>query len=1015
MGSTDILEPAKNLIDLLQSQNLCKENEDTGIENIDDPFQIFNIKNNYIDPDDFKDEIGNDTQHSLKIIHINIHSLADKFDRLKILLTKIKSQIDIILLCETFLNENNSENYNLKGYNFIYKNRSNRTKGGVGMYIKNYINYKLRDDISIFEEGIFESIFIETTNKNQEAIIGEIYRIPNTNEKDSIDKYEKIISKTSNINKLTIIGTDQNFDYLKIDQHKTTQELLDAFFINTFIPTIVKPTRITHSTATLIDNIYVKCNVSNNITSGIIMTDLSDHLPIFTCIGTSKPDKKSPHKTKTRQINETAINNIKYHLKQINWTQLHDMDTNKAFEFFIETLNNILDTYAPEREITVKPNNMIREKWMTKGLLKSSKTCEKLYKSAINLPKTNQKHLEYIKYRNLYNKIRRLAKSQYYGKLLNESRNDIKETWKIMKNAMNKTTDKTSTIQTIKHKDKTWDTESDIANAFCDYFTNVGLSFAQKISKSKKDYTQFMGNATPNSIFLNPTDTEEILNIFKNLKPKTSSGHDNINAKLLKEIQQEIKDPLCTLLNKSLENGIFPNIFKIAEVIPIYKNKGKEKVENYRPISLLPTISKILEKIIHKRIYKFLQKHKTLYNSQYGFRPEHSTVNAITEYTIQLIENLENKKHTLSTYLDLSKAFDTIDHSILLNKLKHYGIRGNCLTWLTSYLTNRTQYVKINKTKSGTQKVICGVPQGSVLGPLLFIIYTNDIPNLLKQTHTILFADDTTIYASDTNLNSLYNKVNHDLEILCDWFKANKLSLNIAKTNYMLFTNTPSSQHNPQQNFIKIGNDTITRQQQVKFLGITIDDKLDWHGQIHACKNKISKTLYCLRSLKNTLPKQHLRTLYQTLIQPHLEYGIEIWGATHETHINKLNIIQKKAIRVITNAKYNQHTLPLFRELKLLKLKDLHQLKLGKFMYKATHNQLPLPLQPYFPQNTEIHSYSTRQSSSTHIRHRRTAIASIQINYKGPEHWNVLSNDIKEAKTLKLLTQKLKRNLINKY
>ena len=188
---------------------------------------------------------------------------------------------------------------------------------------------------------------------------------------------------------------------------------------------------------------------------------------------------------------------------------------------------------------------------------------------------------------------------------------------------MNKTTDKSSNIQTIKHKDTSWDTETGIANAFCDYFTNVGPSYAQNIPTSKKHCTQYMGNSNPNTLFINPTDTQEILNIIKNMKPKTSSGHDNINAKLLKEVQNEIKEPLCVLMNKSLANGIFPNIFKIAEVIPIYKNKSKDKIENYRPISLLPTISKILEKLIHKRIYNFLQKHKVLYSGPCDQQPPH--------------------------------------------------------------------------------------------------------------------------------------------------------------------------------------------------------------------------------------------------------------------------------------------------------------------------------------------------------------------------------------------------------
>jgi hypothetical protein len=255
------------------------------------------------------------------------------------------------------------------------------------------------------------------------------------------------------------------------------------------------------------------------------------------------------------------------------------MDTDNAFEYLIETLINIIDTYAPEKVITIKASNIIREKWMSKGLLKSSKKCEKLFRKVIKLPKTNQLYLEYIKYRNIYNKLRRVEKSQYYGKLVTYSRNDIKNTWKIMKKAMNKTTDKPSNIQPIKHKDTSWDNETGIANAFCDYLTNVGPSYAKNIPTSKKHYTQYMGNTNPNTLFIKPTDTQEILNIIKNMKPKTSSGHDNINAKMLQEVQHEIKEPLCVLMNKSPVNGIFPNIFKIAEVIPIYKTKVKQNLK----------------------------------------------------------------------------------------------------------------------------------------------------------------------------------------------------------------------------------------------------------------------------------------------------------------------------------------------------------------------------------------------------------------------------------------------------
>ena len=231
---------------------------------------------------------------------------------------------------------------------------------------------------------------------------------------------------------------------------------------------------------------------------------------------------------------------------------------------------------------------------------------------------------------------------------------------------------------------------------------------------------------------------------------------------------------------------------KMAEVILIYKNKNVEQYTNYRPISLLPSLSKIMEKVIYKRVYNFLNLNKLFYPSQYGFRPKCSTTHAIAQLTAHILEALDNKKHTIGVFLDLSKAFDTINHETLLHKLHHYGIRGLALEWFRSYLSGRKQYVHFNGMDSDTEDVTCGVPQGSVLGPLLFIIYTNDLPNALRDSGCILFADDTTLFQSLQDINMIINNLSQELEKLTDWFRANKLSLNINKTNYIIFTNTPN-------------------------------------------------------------------------------------------------------------------------------------------------------------------------------------------------------------------------------
>jgi len=1000
MDST--FDPKTNLVELLNNM----ENETIN------PLQLMKISNKYYDSNSLSGQIKTLNKCKLKTIHLNIHSLPDKFDKLKLLLISTKLDPDVILLCETFLNNNNENLYQLNGYQFISKSRVRKACGGVAMYIKNELNFKIRNDLSPHVEGTFESILIETINENKRYIIGEIYRPPNTNEQLSINYYEETLNNIQNTNMEAVIGTDQNFCYLKINQNLKIQGLLNTFFNNNFTPTIIMPTRITHNTATLIDNLYLKTKPHNTIKSGLIISDISDHLPIFLCVGSQNLRSKQPKTIITRQMNDEKLGQIKNELSQLDWNEVHNMNTNEAHNHFINKLNEITDNIAPEKEIIISRKHSIKEKWMTKGLLQSALKKEYLYKKVMYKPHNNPQYLNYIKYRNLFYKLKRITKSKFYADQIEENKNDMKNTWKIMKTAMNKLNDKSHIPQLLNYKNEVLSNDKDISTAFCDFFTNIGPAYANKIPKSKKQHEHYMKLKAKNSIFLYPTDPDEIDKIIMNLKPKSSSGHDNINAKFIKYLKDELKVPISILANKSLTEGLFPETYKLAEVVPIHKNKSKDDINNYRPISLLPTVSKILEKLLHKRVYKFLIKNKILYNSQYGFRPNHSTNNAITELITDVTNNLEEKSNSLSIFLDLSKAFDTIDHKILLKKLSSYGIRGPCYKWFESYLLNRSQYVRINKTKSTIKEVTCGVPQGSVLGPLLFIIYTNDLPNSLTHTHAILFADDTTIYTKSKNLNELYNIVNSDLQNLYDWFNANKLSLNISKTNYMLFTNHDIPDITIQNLEIKIGAQVIERKKNLKFLGVQIDENLNWHEHITNTMNKVAKTSYSIKMVKNILPKQNLKTLYQTLILPHLDYGILFWGGTHESHINKLVIQQKKIIRMITNSKYNDHTDPLFKGLKLLKLKEIHKLNAAKLMYKVSKYELPEPLIKLYSLNSTLHVHNTRQINNPHVRYRRTQLAARQINHFGPKVWHQVPNNLKSIQNIKLFTKHYKKYLL---
>ena len=380
-------------------------------------------------------------------------------------------------------------------------------------------------------------------------------------------------------------------------------------------------------------------------------------------------------------------------------------------------------------------------------------------------------------------------------------------------------------------------------------------------------------------------------------------GPDNISQKILKTTIWNILTPLTNIINATLSTGIFPDKLKLAKVVPIYKNGTKDNPSNYRPISILSCLSKIFERILYGRLYKFLHKNSFFTNSQYGFLKNRSTEDAILELQNTIIDNITNNTTSSALFLDLSKAFDTINHSILLNKLNYYGVRGIALSLFTNYLQNRAQYVEINSTKSTLLSITTGVPQGSILGPLLFLIYVNDLP-LSVTSPIILFADDTSVIIKAKSSTTLHNEISNTLSIMEDWFAANKLSINANKSKLMLFsqyniTNIP---------IISIANNNIEQVKNFKLLGIIINDRLSWKTHITYISNKILKVIYIIRSIKTIVSNKTLCTIYTALIQPHLLYGIISWYDPNNKQTNRINILQKKVIRLITNSKYNSHT-----------------------------------------------------------------------------------------------------------
>ncbi len=316
---------------------------------------------------------------------------------------------------------------------------------------------------------------------------------------------------------------------------------------------------------------------------------------------------------------------------------------------------------------------------------------------------------------------------------------------------------------------------------------NVGPNFASNIKTKSNDIYDYLKNKNGKSMFLNPVDGNEVIRTVNKCSNKTSTDCDELSMNIVKHIIHEVVEPFSYICNLSFETSTFPDQMKKAKVTPIFKAGNKREFTNYRPVSLLPQFSKIIEKLFDVRLQKFIDKHNLLNNGQYGFRSNCSTSFALMELIEEICNNLDNKKLTVGVFIDLKKAFDTIDHNLLLQKLDFYGIRGATNDWVKSYLTNRKQFVQVDGHSSDLLDIICGVPQGSVLGPKLFILYINDLCNVSSLVKYVLFADDTNIFKSGDNLQSLCIEISNELNKISVWFNVNKLSLNVSKTHFMVF------------------------------------------------------------------------------------------------------------------------------------------------------------------------------------------------------------------------------------
>ena len=463
------------------------------------------------------------------------------------------------------------------------------------------------------------------------------------------------------------------------------------------------------------------------------------------------------------------------------------------------------------------------------------------------------------------------------------------------------------------------------------------------------------------------------------------------------------------ICNLSFSTGIFPEELKVANVIPLFKSTDEMVFSNYRPVSILPVFSKLLERLMYNRLLDFVNKHGLLYEYQFGFLKGRSTYMALIALVERITTALDNGEYVIGIFLDFSKAFDTVDHRILLQKLQIYGVRGIVIKWFENYLSHRSQYVTYNSTKSCKLPIKCGVPQGSILGPLLFLIYINDLSTVSNALLSILFADDTNAFNMGKDLNLLCKTVNEELEKIQDWLNCNKLSLNVSKTHYMIFS--PSS-IKVKDLEIKLNNVTISRVYVTKFLGVQIDEKLTWNAHIDYTCKKLAKCIGILCKARRQFNKPTLISLYYSFAYPYLIYCNHVWGNTYPSNLNKMFILQKKLIRVVSCSEYLAHTGPLFEQYGILSLKLINMYLVGMFMYQCLNRNVPNSFCEYFTLNNDIHNHNTRQLYQLHVPKWRLNIRKWAFSIYGANLWNSLPSDVRNAKSYPIFKSKLRKYLL---
>lgn len=831
--------------------------------------------------------------------------------------------------------------------------RTSHIHGGAVILAKNNVVNLCTERNNIRDLSVeihCEMCAVELTNYN--LLVITIYRSTSGDYDIFLDTIFKLLELITKTNFKIILCGDLNthFNTLEKNTIKFT-DLLLTFGLRTSI------TRNTRLNACL-DNIIVNLD-DHYFYTDVIDTALSDHSGISIAI-TIEPQVETRQVITTRPITQSGLFYLNNLIKNNNWDFVYSDSRNvsEKCDIFISNIKSAMEVAFPVKPRILKSNNL-NVKWYNDDLRRMRETIHLMYETSkvIYSPQLTSLIKTYKqKYKNAIDEAKIKANDEY----ISNASNSPKAMWQVVRNCTNQ----------CSHKSQTSLSSED----FNSYFVGIAQDIISNLPASNKtssQYLEYLNIGEVPCFEFQELSFNEVRDIIFSLKNKDSKDIYGLNVKILKCIAHEILTPLTKIFNICLRKGIFPTSLKTSRVIPIHKKGPTDTVANFRPISIIPLFGKVFEKALKNRICEHFEKNNLFNKRQFGFRNGLSTTMAINKLTDIISEGYEKNGYTAALFCDLTKAFDCVSPANLVEKLKIYNFSSDSLRLINSYLEGRKQLVTINGENSSLLNIKFGVPQGSVLGPVLFLIYINDLGSGGPKTDFIIFADDTTALNTSNNLKNLELQIEETQSFVADWLAANQLSLNGEKTQIMYFSLRDTS--------------SVSNPETVNFLGVQLDPKLSWNCYTDKLAKKLATNIYLLRNLSRNVSRSVLKSAFHALIQSTLSYALFSWG--HAASMTRIFGLQRRAVRILGGLKYRDDCKISFIKLNILTVPSLYILQC--VLHIKNHTS-------YYTCHEDIHNYNTRHKNNFCINYHRINKSKTGINYFAPKMFNLLPHTVKE-------------------